>query len=279
VWFTHDEAVTDGGRTLRQLMEEHGPALVGSDWCRSEFPILVKFIFTSERLSIQVHPDDERARSWEESPGKTEMWRLLRTGPGATLGVGFHEPLARERLRAAALSGEIEELVRWFPVKPGETFFIAPGTVHAIGAGVALCEIQQNSDVTYRLYDYGRPRELHLDKGVAVSEAAPHSGPVEPMELGGGKRLLASCPHFRTEEWELSGAAQYRPDPERVHILIFLEGRGTLDGRAFSAGEVWIAPACAPAFELAAEGNARMLRTYVPPTASANGGLKSAAAR
>src|SRR5438128_9591375 len=131
-----------------------------------DLPLLVKLLFTSEKLSLQLHPDDG-----EDGPrGKTEMWHILEAEPGATIALGFREPITRERLVESARSGEIERLVNWIPVQPGETYFTPAHTVHAIGAGIVLCEIQQNSDVTYRLYDYGRPRELHLEKAAAISD-------------------------------------------------------------------------------------------------------------
>ncbi len=160
VWFTADDNQVEDGRTLSTLMREYGEALLGAGQESEHFPILVKFIFTTAKLSIQVHPDDTRARDWERSAGKTEMWHMLRAEPAASIALGFRETVTREQLRDSALNGEIENLVRWFPVSEGETFFTPATVVHAIGAGLALVEIQQNSDVTYRLYDYGRPREL-----------------------------------------------------------------------------------------------------------------------
>src|SRR5581483_3035997 len=149
---------------------------IGEAWFLAdrELPLLVKLIFTSERLSVQVHPDDG-----EDGPrGKTEMWHILEAEPGATIALGFREPIDRERLVASARSGEIEQLVNWIPVHAGETYFTPAHTVHAIGAGIVLCEIQQNSDVTYRLYDYGRPRELHLEQAAPICDLGVHPGPV-----------------------------------------------------------------------------------------------------
>jgi len=263
VWLTADDNLAEDGRTLAALLGECGPALAGARACQS-FPILIKFLFTTGRLSIQVHPDDELGRSWENSPGKTEMWRVLRAEPDSTIALGFVREIARERLREAALSGEIERLVRWFPARAGDVFFTPARVVHAIGAGIALCEIQQNSDVTYRLYDYGRPRELHLDKGVAVSDLGPHPGTSAPQDLGGGRKLLARCPYFVTEELEWSGAAAYEPQPGRLDILVFLEGAGALDGRPFQAGDCWLVPATAEPFPLAPTGPARFLRVWAP---------------
>jgi mannose-6-phosphate isomerase len=148
---------------------------IGEIWFQPppELPqLLVKYIFTSEKLSVQVHPDDDQARAAGHGRnGKEECWLVIDAEPGATLGVGFREPLGRAAMRAAALDGSIEELLAWHPVAAGDFFYIPAGTVHAIGAGVSLIEVQQNADITYRLYDYGRPRELHLDAGVAVARA------------------------------------------------------------------------------------------------------------
>jgi mannose-6-phosphate isomerase len=222
---------------------------IGEVWFTgSGLPILTKFLFTSERLSIQVHPADEYAREHEDSPGKTEMWHVLRAEPGAEIGAGFVEELTRERLREAALSGEIERLLRWMPVRAGDTIFTPAGTVHAIGAGLALVEIQQMSDVTYRLYDYGRPRELHLDKGIEVADLGAHPG----VEQRRG-RLLAECPYFATEMVE--GTAE-------PGILIAIEGHGKVGGCPVAAGEVWVASE-----PVGIEGGVRLLRTWFPGAA------------
>jgi mannose-6-phosphate isomerase len=267
VWFTFDQNRTDDGRVLLDLMREHGAAFLGTDRPWDEFPLLVKFIFTTERLSVQVHPDDEQARAWEGTPGKTEMWHILRADPEATIALGFKQALDRERLRAASLSGEIETLLNWLPVKSGDSFFTAPGTVHAIGPGLALVEIQQNSDITYRLYDYGRPRELHLDKGIAVSDPRPHPGRSVAQDLGGGRERLVSSTHFVTDRATYRHDAVYQPERGRLHTLIVTEGRGTLDGRPFGAGEVWVVPASAEPFPIHVEAPVTLLDTWVPPRA------------
>lgn len=150
---------------------------IGEIWFRppASNPLLVKYIFTSERLSIQVHPDDHQAQARGLPAGKEECWYILGAEPGAVLGIGTSRALSERELSDTARSGEIEALMEWQPVRAGMFFHIPPGTVHAIGAGVSLVEIQQNVDVTYRLYDYGRPRELHLADGAAVAKAAPMS--------------------------------------------------------------------------------------------------------
>lgn len=138
--------------------------------------LLVKYIFTSENLSVQVHPSDTQtiARGLGRQ-GKEECWLILANEPGAKLGIGFDADIAPEALRAAAVDGSIEGLMTWHEVVPGDFFYIPANTVHAIGAGVSLIEVQQNSDITYRLYDYGRPRELHLDDAVAVAKGEPYA--------------------------------------------------------------------------------------------------------
>ncbi|MFM2372009.1 MAG: hypothetical protein RIS85_1731 [Pseudomonadota bacterium] len=137
--------------------------------------VLVKYIFTSEKLSVQVHPTDEQARALgEHELGKEECWLVIDAAPDAVLGVGFHEAIDTATMRQAARDGTIEQMLSWYPVQAGDFFYIPAGTVHAIGGGVSLLEIQQNSDLTYRLYDYGRPRELHIDKGFAVAKGEPY---------------------------------------------------------------------------------------------------------
>ena len=179
-----------------------------------ELPVLVKWIFTSEKLSVQVHPTDAQARQRGQPSGKEECWYILDAEPGATLGLGTKRPMTGDELRAAALDGSIEAEMDWKPTRAGDFWSLAPGIVHAIGAGVTLIEVQQNADITYRLYDYGRPRELHLDDGVAVSVAEPfpmarHSRP-EP-----GPEPLVDGEHFRLwlrqGEDALDGIAADRP--------------------------------------------------------------------
>jgi len=223
-----------------------------------EARLLVKFLFTSEKLSVQVHPHDSAA-----GPGKTEMWHVLRAAPGASLALGFVRPLSCDEARAAALSGEIEQLLHWYPAHPGDTFFVPAGTVHAIGEGLALCEIQQYSDTTYRLYDYGRPRELHLDAALAVADLGRHPGASMPVDLGGGRRLLVECPYFRTESLAIDGTWQYTPGPA-AEMLICLEGNGLFGAEAFAPGEVWVVPARSGDLTIQARDRARLLRIIVP---------------
>jgi len=156
-----------GGKRIGEIWFEHPD--------EANLPLLVKYIFTSEKLSIQVHPNDEQAQARGLPRGKSECWYILDADPGATLGLGLTKSVSPDELRRAATDGSIEELMDWKPVAAGDFFYVPPGTIHAIGAGISLLEFQQNADVTYRLYDYGRPRELHLDDGIAVSRPQPYS--------------------------------------------------------------------------------------------------------
>lgn len=187
------------GRTdIPAQFGDMGGRRIGEIWYESEdaeqLPILVKWLFTSEKLSIQVHPDDAQAQSRGLPSGKEECWYIVDAEPGAVLGMGTKRSLDADELRAASLSGEIEQLMDWKPVKAGDYFYIPAGTVHAIGAGITLVEVQQYADITYRLYDYGRPRELHLEDGVSVSVATPYADPRSGQAVSGQR--LVDGPHF-----------------------------------------------------------------------------------
>jgi mannose-6-phosphate isomerase len=235
---------------------------IGEAWflAPQELPLLVKLIFTSEKLSVQVHPDDG-----EDGPrGKTEMWHILEAEPGATIAIGFNEPITREHLLESTRTGEIETLLNWIPVSPGDTYFTPAHTVHAIGAGVVLCEIQQNSDITYRLWDYGRPRELHVAKAVAVSDLRMYPGASHPVPLAPGRDELVRSKHFITELITLEPGGQTTPEPENCHLWICIEGSGSIGGDAFRAGEVWLLPATGEQPAILAGTDTRFLRTWVP---------------
>ena len=231
-------------------------AKIGEVWFKAQLPLLIKFIFTTEKLSVQVHPNDHFAGPNENSRGKTEMWHILRANPGAQIALGFREALTADRLRASALSGEIMDLLHWVDVHPGETYFVPAGTVHAIGAGIALCEIQQYSDVTYRLYDYGRPRELHLEKSIQVSSTAAHDG--KPVALP------VKCPYFHTDSQTLTSPVEHVPDSDRFEVMIVLEGSGQIAGQPYRMGEAWFVPAEIPKFDIHPDQPTKLLRTWVP---------------
>ena len=229
---------------------------IGEVWFEADIPLLVKFVFTSQRLSVQVHPDDAFAADHEKSLGKTEMWYVLRADPGARLALGFRETITRERLRESALSGEIEGLLNWIDVKQGDAFFVPAGTVHSIGAGLALCEVQQHSDITYRLYDYGRPRELHLEKALQVAFTEASDG--KPVSLP------IDCKYFHTEVDRITTPIDYPAALDRFHLLIFAGGSGKISGQPFREGEAWLVPAGAGLFSIEPAEPTKFLRTWVP---------------
>lgn len=186
------------GRTSLPPIFDPPPNMrVGEIWFTGggDLPLLAKCIFTSERLSVQVHPDDAQARARGLHHGKTECWYILGAEPGATIGLGFKRALSEDELRGAALDGSIEALLDWRPVDAGDFIFVPAGTVHAIGGGLSLLEFQQNSDVTYRLYDYGRPRAIHVDEAVAVARREPYPDALA-RHLSASEDTLVDGPHF-----------------------------------------------------------------------------------
>ncbi|MFN0104570.1 MAG: type I phosphomannose isomerase catalytic subunit [Bryobacteraceae bacterium] len=269
VWFTSDDNETSEGVTLRALMERDGEKLLGSavqPAYGGRFPILVKFLFTREKLSVQVHPDDVYSEVYEGSPGKTEMWYVLRAEPDATIAAGFRQTLRPEQLRQAVFEGTVEAQLEWWPVAAGETYFVPARTVHAVGAGVVICEIQQNSDITYRLWDYGRRRELHVESSLAVADLGPHPGPTTPIPFGGGE-LLASCPYFAAERVDLNEPVDWHSDTERFHLLVATRGSGVLKAGEgewrMRQGECWLIPARCGTYSIDG-ADLEILRVYVP---------------
>jgi mannose-6-phosphate isomerase len=246
-----------------------------------EFPLLVKFLFPTDQLSIQVHPDDAYATQ-NEAPGavgKTEMWHIVSAEPGATLLLGLVPKVNREKFQSAIKQGALETFFERLPVSPGDTFYVPSGTPHTIGAGMILCEVQQNSDLTYRLYDFhrvdakGKPRELHIEKGMAVIDFEHRKGrKVSPATLpsanGAKKSLLAACPYFATERWDLSAQHRAKSDPAHFELLVILSGRGTIQWTGGSSphqqGECWFIPANLGEFSVLPESPTSILRTYVP---------------
>ncbi len=201
--------------------------------------LLVKYLFTSDKLSIQVHPDDRQAVAAGFGCGKDEAWVILQADPGATIALGLKHPVSAQALRAAAQDGSIETLVDWKPVKAGDVIYSPAGTIHAIGSGITLIEIQQNVALTYRLYDYGRPRELHLDAGIAVSTLDRFEIAREERVLSPGRTVLAEGRKFVLERWGWSGIRNLVLPACVDGWLIPVFGIGTVDGHSWQAGECW----------------------------------------
>lgn len=217
-------------------------APVGEIWFedRQATALLVKRLFTSEKLSIQVHPSDEQARAVGHPRGKDEAWYVLSAEPGAVIGAGFDTELTPDELRSATLDGSIDTLMTWHPVKPGDFFYVPAGTVHAIGAGLSLLEIQQNIDLTYRLFDYGRPRDLQIEDGLAASQPRPYAA-WPSCALGDFREVLVEGPKFVIERLRGSSIEQINASSLHPAWLMPISGGCTIEGAGTAAGMVWLA--------------------------------------
>ena len=280
------------GRDLRAAWEAMPPEWRGRQLAGvSQFPILVKFIFPNEKLSIQVHPDDAYAQAHEASAGgrgKTEMWHVIRAQSGAQLLLGMKPGVDKKRFRAALSSDSLEQLLEPWTVSTGDTFFVPAGTPHTIGPGMILCEVQEYSDITYRVYDYGRldaqgkPRELHTEKALEVIRFGERAaGKASTLRLpweAGQRRLLSACRYFATERWEVSATANMELDPEHFDLFVILDGTGRFQwagGQAyFQQGECWLIPAGLESISMRAAEHVTLLRTYVPNLAALRKELK-----
>ena len=225
------------GQTLSAYIEAQGRGILGPRGGKGEgFPILVKFIDAKDNLSVQVHPDNDYAWRVEGEPGKTEMWYVMDAEPGAQLIYGFKQEISREEFARRIADNTLLEVCRQVPVKKGDTFFIASGTLHAIGAGALICEIQQSSNTTYRVYDYGRkgadgkPRQLHIEKALDVTGREPLALRTEPVArlqglvAGADIDLLASCEYFTVYHMSLEGEIRMAAPAESFQALTVLAG-------------------------------------------------------
>ncbi len=271
------------GRSLDDLVAELGEALLGTQALAvfgARFPLLAKFIDAQDKLSVQVHPDDEYAHQHEGGKlGKTEAWYILHADPGAALIHGVHHPVNRAEVLQAIAAVTLEALVHEEPVQAGDVVFVPAGTVHAIGAGIVLYELQEYSDVTYRLYDYGRltaegkPRELHIQRALDVMHYEPtpiHK--VRPVSLreerdGTQQRCLVACRYFVLEELAFQQSFAASTNLTSCQILSLLDGACTLrsgqdNPLALGKGDTVVLPAALGSYIL--DGSCRLLRSYVP---------------
>lgn len=290
VWLSGDDCVVDAGplagMTFRDVFEQHGEALLGPERSamlasdeshERRFPLLTKVLFPQEKLSVQVHPDDAMARQKGEPHGKTECWYALEAVPGGAVALGFHPGATEASVRAAIESSRLEELLNWVPVKKGDMIFVDAGTVHAIGPGLVLLETQQNSDMTYRLYDYGRPRELHLENGFRAMRMQTQAGKVE-ARVDGHRAVLMEAKYFRIDRFALdeanavenfgAGIESGRRDQSKqntVQLIFVSKGSGRLES-AFGApielrrGDLAVIPACVEQWQMTAAEPMEMLR-------------------
>ena len=229
------------GMSLSEYIEKQGKAVLGTNCARFEnFPVLIKLIDAKDNLSVQVHPDNEYAQRVEGEYGKTEMWYVVDADEGATLLYGFKHEISKEEFRERIENNTLLEVTNAVPVKKGDVFFIRSGTLHAIGKGIRIAEIQQNSNTTYRIYDYGRvgkdgkPRELHIDKALDVTKLCPAEPYPETewvtadSKTGWKKKLLSSCEYFTVNALDIPESAELTADEKSFVSLLFLDGTSTI---------------------------------------------------
>lgn len=275
------------GQTLAEAWPAMPPEWAGTDVARDPiFPLLIKFIFTEEKLSVQVHPDDTYAAENDRAAGgrgKTEMWYALRAHPGAEVMVGLRPQITRESFRAAIANGTAESCLQHVSVREGDAVFVPAGTAHTIGPRLVLCEIQQHSDLTYRVYDYdrrdaqGRARELHIEKALAVMRfGQQRGGKAEPVTLQTGaltKTFISACRYFATEKWVFSGTIEAESTRARFDLAMVLQGEGRFDfgdePLEYGPAQAWLLPAALGRFEMRPDSRTTLLRTYVPPSLEA----------
>ena len=272
-WLTGPASVVEDGphrgATLGKLVQAEGADLLGGMASEGEFPLLLKLLFPDAKLSVQVHPNDAEAQAMGLSRGKTECWYVLAAEPGATVACGLLPGVTIEQLEASISDGSMESLLQHLPVSKGDMVFVDAGTVHAIGPGVTLLEIQQTCDVTYRLYDYGRPRELHLEKGLAVSKQQTRAGKVTPQPLfvgfATGARLLQEQ-YFTVDSFPLrSGESITLPDAYgKPHCFVALGGhaevRTDTGSTQLSSSHACVIPTSAGAVTVTARGDVEIVR-------------------
>jgi mannose-6-phosphate isomerase len=269
------------GRTLADVATEHGAALLGTRVVTrygNEFPLLAKFIDAADHLSVQVHPDDAYAHSVEAHSGfhgKTEAWYIIDAMPDADLIHGLQRPTDRATFASAVANNTILDLLRRVPTQAGDTIFVPAGTVHAINAGVFLFEIQQKSDLTYRVYDYdrrdahGQPRELHLERALDVINYQQQPiAKSTPTPLGPGHDQLVTCDYFTLERWQIADSIQATTDPGSFEIITSIAGDTQLAWNnhtiQLQRGESLVLPASLGAYSLHSVNNAVLLRCFVP---------------
>lgn len=243
------------GKTLSEYIEAGGKEVLGGNCRKFEyFPILIKLIDAKDNLSVQVHPNNEYALRVEGEYGKTEMWYIVDCDPGAELLYGFKENISKEEFERRIKDNTLLEVTNSVPVHKGDVFFIESGTLHAIGKGILIAEIQQNSNTTYRIYDYGRvgadgkPRQLHVDKAVEVTELTPPKYPAkamgEPEQRDGYTvQLLSRCEYFRVNKVCIEEKCTLEAEKQSFNSILVLDGEGEIDGVKLKKGDSCFIPA------------------------------------
>lgn len=268
----------DGGeydkKTLKEVIDTEGnEKILGENSKKFDyFPVLIKIIDAKNNLSIQVHPDDEYAKRVEHEFGKTEIWYVLDADDDAQLIYGFKNKISKEDFRKAIENNTLPEILNSVKVKKGDLFFIEAGTVHAIGKGTLIAEIQQNSNSTYRVYDYGRlgkdgkPRELHIDKAVDVTVTEPPKYGTkpqgEPENISGGKKqLLTKCDLFTVYRYDCESEITLNADNSSFNHILIIDGCGKINSREFKKGDSFFVPAGFGEYKI--EGNAEIIMTKI----------------
>ena len=272
-WLTwEDNRVANGplaGRSLADLSKEFRRDLVGRLSCYEDrFPLLVKFLFPGSKLSVQVHPDDEGAQKNGYPCGKTECWYVLQAQPGAQVSLGLKPGVTLDEFRQAIEETRAEDLLNWVDVFAGDMLYVAAGTVHTIGGGMILVETQQTSDVTYRLYDYGRPRELHIQEGLAATKLHTNAGKVV-RRAGDDPNLLVRSPFFAVEKMKLRDDCQAELSGDSPHILVAVNGAGIVESEGmepitFATGDAVVIPACVRGYSVRPQWELELMRMSLP---------------
>ena len=269
VWLTAEPCTVAGTDvTLAELAAEFPENLHNVD--AHGFPLLIKLLYPREKLSVQVHPNDAQAQAMlGQARGKTECWYVLSAEPGAQVALGFREAMTVEQVKKGLLDGTIEDKLRLLPVSAGDMVFVDANTVHAIGPGMVVLEVQQYSDVTYRLWDYGRPRELHIEDGLAVTRTDTAAGLVVPRAMENFDRLVA-CPYFTVDRFRLaaSGQADLHGEGE-LQVLVALGNGCSLQRQGgetvrLPPGHAVVVPAADGAYTLHADGSSEIIRVLGP---------------
>jgi mannose-6-phosphate isomerase len=272
-WLTwEDNRIANGplsGQKLGDVARHFGRVLVGQSAPYDDrFPLLVKFLFPGDKLSVQVHPDDEQARKAGQPCGKTECWYALQADVGAQVALGLQPGVTIEQFRQAIAETRAEELLNWVNVQIGDMLYVAAGTVHTIGGGMVLVETQQTSDITYRLYDYGRGRELHIEDGLAAIRLHGNAGKVV-RRAGDPANVLVRSPYFEVEKMDLRDVLHAEVSPASPHVLVALDGSGIVESPgtepiSFATGEAVVVPAGVREYSVRPQWELTMMRMSLP---------------
>ena len=276
VWLTGDECkVSNGelaGQTLDAITKRFGRELVGDALNdTSRFPLLLKFLFPKEKLSVQVHPDDDGARAIGQPCGKTECWYILAAESGAQVALGVKPGVTKSDAERAIGETRLEQLLNWIEVRPGELIYVDAGTVHAIGAGAVILETQQNSDTTYRLYDYGRPRDLHVREGLAAMKEQTHAGKVARIANANGAANLVTSPCFVVDKFVVKDVKTISAltGKTSAQVLVAIDGCGVIEADGmrpvtFAKGECVVLPASVREYRLRPQWALECVRAMLP---------------